>query len=243
MSQNSPCAACKFLRRKCTQECVFAPYFPPDQPTKFASVHRLFGASNVAKLLNEIPAGQREDAVNSLAYEADARLRDPVYGCVGLISILQHKLKQLHIDLDTAKHELSKYIGPQAMLPNIGSASPYIAGGMMMPPPPQLHQNMMIRIPTVGPMMVPDNNNNNNYSNERQLQQIQRQLQQQQQQRQQQDGEEEVIRIMDGGGDQVGSGNGLNQISSASLAVGLGTSDRAYQVEVKPVVQGRSIER
>ncbi|CAI0375457.1 unnamed protein product [Linum tenue] len=52
-SQSSPCAACKFLRRKCTAECVFAPYFPPDQPAKFASVHRVFGASNVAKLLNE----------------------------------------------------------------------------------------------------------------------------------------------------------------------------------------------
>lgn len=84
-SSNSPCAACKFLRRKCTQECVFAPYFPPDQPLKFANVHKVFGASNVAKLLNELNATQREDAVNSLAYEAEYRLRDPVYGCVGLI--------------------------------------------------------------------------------------------------------------------------------------------------------------
>ncbi|KHN36206.1 LOB domain-containing protein 36 [Glycine soja] len=33
-SSNSPCAACKFLRRKCTQECVFAPYFPPDNPQR-----------------------------------------------------------------------------------------------------------------------------------------------------------------------------------------------------------------
>lgn len=116
-SSNSPCAACKFLRRKCTQECVFAPYFPPDQPQKFANVHKVFGASNVAKLLNELNATQREDAVNSLAYEAEYRLRDPVYGCVGLISILQHKLKQVQDDLLTAKKELATYIGPQAMLP------------------------------------------------------------------------------------------------------------------------------
>ncbi|KAL1824337.1 hypothetical protein DCAR_0312399 [Daucus carota subsp. sativus] len=116
-SSNSPCAACKFLRRKCTQECVFAPYFPPDQPQKFANVHKVFGASNVAKLLNDLNAAQREDAVNSLAYEADARLRDPVYGCVGLISILQHKLKQVQVDLFNAKKELASYIGPSAMLP------------------------------------------------------------------------------------------------------------------------------
>ncbi|WCJ31077.1 LOB domain-containing protein 36 [Euphorbia peplus] len=116
-SPNSPCAACKFLRRKCTQECVFAPYFPPDQPQKFANVHRVFGASNVSKLLNELNTTQREDAVNSLAYEAEARLRDPVYGCVGLISILQHKLKELQTDLFSAKEQLAQYIGPQALLP------------------------------------------------------------------------------------------------------------------------------
>ncbi|EPS63326.1 hypothetical protein M569_11459 [Genlisea aurea] len=110
-STTSPCAACKFLRRKCLPECVFAPYFPPDQPQKFANVHKVFGASNVTKLLNELQPHQREDAVNSLAYEADMRLRDPVYGCVGVISLLQHQLRQLQIDLSFAKSELSKYQG------------------------------------------------------------------------------------------------------------------------------------
>ncbi|KAK4760157.1 hypothetical protein SAY87_023288 [Trapa incisa] len=108
-SSTSPCAACKFLRRKCQPECVFAPYFPPDQPQKFANVHKVFGASNVTKLLNELMPHQREDAVNSLAYEADMRLRDPVYGCVGVISLLQHQLRQLQLDLSCAKSELSKY--------------------------------------------------------------------------------------------------------------------------------------
>ena len=47
----SPCAACKLLRRRCAEDCVFAPYFPPDEPHKFASVHKVFGASNVNKML------------------------------------------------------------------------------------------------------------------------------------------------------------------------------------------------
>lgn len=46
----SPCAACKLLRRRCA-DCVFAPYFPADEPQKFASVHKVFGASNVNKML------------------------------------------------------------------------------------------------------------------------------------------------------------------------------------------------
>lgn len=107
---SSPCAACKFLRRKCQPDCVFAPYFPPDNPTKFQNVHKVFGASNVTKLLNDLQPYQREDAVNSLAYEADMRLRDPVYGCVGVISVLQHELRQLQLDLLRARTELSRLV-------------------------------------------------------------------------------------------------------------------------------------
>ncbi|CAF2163593.1 unnamed protein product [Brassica rapa] len=136
-SSSSPCAACKFLRRKCTQECVFAPYFPPDNPQKFSYVHKVFGASNVAKLLNEIAANQREDAVNSLFYEAEARLRDPVYGCVGLISILQHRHKQLQQDLENAKKELAAYVGPQAMLPILQTQHHPQPHFMSLPPQPQ----------------------------------------------------------------------------------------------------------
>ena len=107
-SSSSPCAACKFLRRKCTAECVFAPYFPPDQPHKFANVHKIFGASNITKLLNELPPHQREDAVNSLAYEADARVKDPVYGCVGAISVLQRQIAQLQQELAIAHSDLAR---------------------------------------------------------------------------------------------------------------------------------------
>lgn len=106
---SSPCAGCKFLRRKCQPECVFAPYFPPDQPQKFVNVHRVFGASNVTKILNDLKPFQREDAVNSLAYEAEMRLRYPVYGCVGIISLLQRQLRQLQIDLSRARSELAAY--------------------------------------------------------------------------------------------------------------------------------------
>ncbi|PIA29322.1 hypothetical protein AQUCO_06100084v1 [Aquilegia coerulea] len=108
-SSNSPCAACKFLRRKCMPGCIFAPYFPPEEPQKFANVHKIFGASNVTKLLNELLPHQREDAVNSLAYEAEARIKDPVYGCVGAISVLQRQVHRLQTELDAANAELIRY--------------------------------------------------------------------------------------------------------------------------------------
>ncbi|CAI7928620.1 unnamed protein product [Closterium sp. NIES-54] len=94
-SSVSPCGACKFLRRKCTSTCIFAAYFSPDQSLRFANVHRIFGASNVGKLLQELPPPSREDAVNSLSYEAEARISDPVYGCVGALFALQQQVSRL----------------------------------------------------------------------------------------------------------------------------------------------------
>ncbi|QCD85915.1 LOB domain-containing protein 4-like [Vigna unguiculata] len=102
----SPCAACKLLRRRCAQDCVFAPYFPADEPHKFASVHKVFGASNVNKMLQELPEYQRSDAVSSMVYEANARVRDPVYGCVGAISSLQQQVDVLQTQLALAQAEV-----------------------------------------------------------------------------------------------------------------------------------------
>ncbi|KAK6233442.1 hypothetical protein QUC31_005848, partial [Theobroma cacao] len=105
----TPCAACKLLRRRCAQECPFSPYFSPHEPQKFASVHKVFGASNVSKMLMEVPESQRADAANSLVYEANVRLRDPVYGCMGAISALQQQVQSLQAELNAVRAEILKY--------------------------------------------------------------------------------------------------------------------------------------
>ncbi|KAL7146693.1 hypothetical protein ABFS83_06G058500 [Erythranthe nasuta] len=105
----TPCAACKLLRRRCAQECPFSPYFSPHEPHKFAAVHKVFGASNVSKMLLEVHESQRADAANSLVYEANVRLRDPVYGCMGAISALHHQIEFLHAELNAVRNEILKY--------------------------------------------------------------------------------------------------------------------------------------
>ncbi|KAL9995720.1 putative transcription factor AS2-LOB family [Helianthus debilis subsp. tardiflorus] len=102
----SPCAACKILRRRCVEKCVLAPYFPPSEPLKFSTAHRVFGASNIIKFLQELPESQRADAVSSMVYEANARLRDPVYGCAGAICQLQKQVSELQAELAKAKAEM-----------------------------------------------------------------------------------------------------------------------------------------
>ncbi|CAN4119038.1 unnamed protein product [Withania somnifera] len=112
----SPCAACKILRRRCAEKCVLAPYFPPNDPIKFTTAHRVFGASNIIKFLQELPESQRADAVSSLVYEANARLRDPVYGCAGAICQLQKQVSDLQEQLAKAQAEVVNMQCQQANL-------------------------------------------------------------------------------------------------------------------------------
>ncbi|KAI4354903.1 hypothetical protein L6164_003727 [Bauhinia variegata] len=103
-----PCGACKFLRRKCVPGCIFAPYFDSEQgATHFAAVHKVFGASNVSKLLLNIPVHKRLDAVVTICYEAQARLRDPVYGCVAHIFALQQQVVSLQAELSYLQGHLA----------------------------------------------------------------------------------------------------------------------------------------
>ncbi|KAG6785818.1 LOB domain-containing protein 16-like [Populus alba x Populus x berolinensis] len=105
----SPCGACKFLRRKCASDCIFAPYFSSEQGTaRFAAIHKVFGASNVSKLLLHVPVADRYEAVVTIAYEAQARIRDPVYGCVAHIFSLQQQVACLQAQLMQVKAQLAQ---------------------------------------------------------------------------------------------------------------------------------------
>lgn len=89
------CAACKYQRRKCASDCVLAPYFPANQPKMFQNAHRLFGISNITKILKQLEdEDQKADAMKSIIFEADMRERFPVYGCVEYICYLRQQLQQ-----------------------------------------------------------------------------------------------------------------------------------------------------
>jgi len=105
-STNAACAACKHQRRKCTADCPLAPYFPPDQPKRFHNVHKLYGVSNVLRILRMVDPSEREDAVKSIVFEADTREKDPVHGCLGVISLLQNQLTKLREDLAGVRDQL-----------------------------------------------------------------------------------------------------------------------------------------
>ncbi|KAK6246216.1 Lateral organ boundary protein [Theobroma cacao] len=101
------CAACRYLRRRCPPDCIFSPYFPSNNPQRFASIHRIYGASNVAKLLQQLPTHLRAEAADSLYFEAQCRVEDPVYGCVGLIFLLQQQIQNAVSQLAKTQAEIA----------------------------------------------------------------------------------------------------------------------------------------
>uniref|UniRef100_A0A803N533 LOB domain-containing protein n=1 Tax=Chenopodium quinoa TaxID=63459 RepID=A0A803N533_CHEQI len=104
---STSCGACKFLRRKCTIECVFAPYFSYDEAVAhFAAVHKVFGASNVSRLLLHLPEHFRSEAALTISFEAIARMRDPVYGCVAYIHALQQEVATLQEEIEVLGNQM-----------------------------------------------------------------------------------------------------------------------------------------
>ncbi|XP_057466032.1 LOB domain-containing protein 33-like [Actinidia eriantha] len=104
------CGACKFLRRRCTSECVFAPYFCYEEAAAhFAAVHRVFGASNVSKLLSRLPVIDRGEAAATMSYEALARMEDPIYGCVAQIFALQQQVASLQEEIETIENQMTNF--------------------------------------------------------------------------------------------------------------------------------------
>lgn len=54
MATGSRCEACRQLRKRYTSDCIFLSYFSPNDPQRFAVVHKIFGTNNAGKMLKEL---------------------------------------------------------------------------------------------------------------------------------------------------------------------------------------------
>jgi hypothetical protein len=112
------CAACKFQRRKCTPECLLAPYFPADQPKIFLNVHKLFGVSNIVKILKYLEPSQKKVAMDSIIIQANYRDKYPVHGCWEEICRLQYQIWMMEEELHVVYQQLEICRQQQQQLPH-----------------------------------------------------------------------------------------------------------------------------
>ncbi|KAH6801231.1 LOB domain-containing protein 27 [Perilla frutescens var. hirtella] len=124
------CAACKYQRRRCTPECLLAPFFPADQPKMFTNVHRLFGVKNIQNLLKELGPdhNQKAMAMKSIKFHATMRDKYPVWGCMVDIRHLSYQIQIAEEELQAVLHQLSYYRQQQQQQQNINTdATDYIS--------------------------------------------------------------------------------------------------------------------
>ncbi|KAM7276359.1 hypothetical protein ACFE04_018225 [Oxalis oulophora] len=126
------CASCKYQRRKCTPECPLAPYFPPDQPKMFQNAHKLFGVSNILKILKDLDVSLHGEAMKSIILQANIRDRYPVHGCWGLYQELLYQLWMVEEELNLVLAHLDRLRNQQLQ---ISSTCPNSQLDLGMAPP------------------------------------------------------------------------------------------------------------
>ncbi|KAL9235465.1 hypothetical protein vseg_010223 [Gypsophila vaccaria] len=101
------CAACKYQRRKCASDCVLAPYFPHDRQRQFLNAHKLFGVSNITKIIKNLNPQDKDIAMHTIMFQSDVRAKDPVGGCFRIIRDLHHQIEYCKAELDLVFQQLA----------------------------------------------------------------------------------------------------------------------------------------
>ncbi|KAI4329150.1 hypothetical protein L6164_021444 [Bauhinia variegata] len=101
------CAPCKYQRRKCASDCILAPYFPHDRHKQFINAHKLFGVSNINKIVKNLSPLQKDQAMRTVIIESDIRANDPVGGCCRIIQALQAEIEYCKAELDLVLQQLA----------------------------------------------------------------------------------------------------------------------------------------
>jgi hypothetical protein len=103
------CAACKYQRRKCAPDCILAPYFPHDRQRQFLNAHKLFGVSNINKIIKYLDPPLKDQAMRTIIFESDMRANDPVGGCYKYIQDLQAQIEYCKTELDLVLQQLAVF--------------------------------------------------------------------------------------------------------------------------------------
>ncbi|XP_027906031.1 LOB domain-containing protein 22 [Vigna unguiculata] len=108
-STTQACAACKYQRRKCAPDCILAPYFPHDRQRQFLNAHKLFGVSNITKIIKVVSPRDKDQAMRTIIYQSDMRASDPVGGCYRYILDLQAQIEYCRAELELVLQQLAMF--------------------------------------------------------------------------------------------------------------------------------------
>ena len=100
------CAACRHQHKKCSPDCILAPYFPHGSEPEFLNAHKLYGVRNMTKIVEKFSIEERNIAMQSIIFESDMRAANPVGGCCGMINELTAQIQYYKAQIEHIYQQL-----------------------------------------------------------------------------------------------------------------------------------------
>ncbi|KAI3670026.1 hypothetical protein L6452_41602 [Arctium lappa] len=92
MAPPTACGHCRHHKVRCSPECKYKPFFPPESGN-YVIVAKIYKVEYLRDvLLTEVPSDQRATAFNNIIREARLRHEDPINGSIGKIDELEANL-------------------------------------------------------------------------------------------------------------------------------------------------------
>ncbi|KAG7636745.1 Lateral organ boundaries LOB [Arabidopsis thaliana x Arabidopsis arenosa] len=105
--KRAPCALCTTKNKRCPKKCDFAPYFPAERQSEYENAHKLFGTSNIIKMMRFASKDKQKDLLgSSILMEGDAWKKDPARGGFGMIQKLKWQIELRKIYLNELKEKI-----------------------------------------------------------------------------------------------------------------------------------------
>ncbi|KAF7143868.1 hypothetical protein RHSIM_Rhsim05G0020100 [Rhododendron simsii] len=133
------CAACKHQRKRCDSDvCPLAPYFPAGKSKEFQNVHRIYGVSNLIRILHSVPEHLRHKTVETIILEATMRKEFPVSGSLAVQAQTRALIREYEKELEFVKKQIAFFREMKRVIPHTYN---YIYGSCLQPPPPTVESS------------------------------------------------------------------------------------------------------
>lgn len=127
------CAACKHQRKRCDSDvCPLAPYFPANKSEEFRNVHRIYGVTNLIRILHSVPEHLRHRTAETLILEAAMRKEFPVSGSLAVQAQTRVLIHEYEKELEFVKKQIAFFKEMKRVIPHTYN---HIYGSCLQPPP------------------------------------------------------------------------------------------------------------
>ncbi|KAF3629722.1 40S ribosomal protein S12 [Capsicum annuum] len=79
-------------KKKCGTKCKFRNHLPPQKDETYKNIEQVFGLANFERFYDRVEPQWRDALIDSYAYEANERIKDPIHGITKDITLLQQRL-------------------------------------------------------------------------------------------------------------------------------------------------------